>query len=92
VPGSTVSSPASCFNTPHTNRPHLVLLAWMVAGLLLSETICFDRWKSSLPVDRCLAASWQPRCQSWLANSLIDVQALYDRLCSGRSSPRPRSR
>jgi hypothetical protein len=25
----------------------------------------------------CLAASWQRRCQRWLANSRIDVQALY---------------
>jgi hypothetical protein len=26
----------------------------MVAGLLLSETVCFDRWKSRLPLDHCL--------------------------------------
>ena len=25
----------------------------------------------------CLAARWQRRCQRWLANSRIDVQALY---------------
>jgi len=49
----------------------------MVAGLLLSETVCFDRWKARLPLAYCLAASWQRRCQRWLANSRIDVEALY---------------
>jgi hypothetical protein len=49
----------------------------MVAGLSLSETVCFDRWKMRLPLAHCLAASWQRRCQRWLANSRIDVQALY---------------
>lgn len=62
---------------PARDQRHLVLLAWMVAGLLLSETVCFDRWKTRLPMARCLAASWQRRCQRWLANSRIDVQALY---------------
>ena len=62
---------------PFRDQRHLVLLAWMVAGLLLSETVCFDRWKTRLPMARCLAASWQRRCQRWLANSRIDVQALY---------------
>jgi hypothetical protein len=62
---------------PVRDQRHLVLLAWMVAGLLLSETVCFDRWKARLPMTRCLAASWQRRCQRWLANSRIDVQALY---------------
>jgi len=62
---------------PVRDQRHLVLLAWMVAGLLLSETVCFDRWKTRLPMARCLAASWQRRCQRWLANSRIDVQALY---------------
>ncbi|MFM7086380.1 MAG: hypothetical protein ACKOXO_05235, partial [Cyanobium sp.] len=28
---------------------HLALLAWMVTGLLLSQTVCFDRWKTVLP-------------------------------------------
>jgi hypothetical protein len=28
----------------------------MVAGLLLSETVCFDRWKTRLPLAHCLAA------------------------------------
>jgi len=28
---------------------HLVLLAWMVAGLLLSQTIYFDRWGIAWP-------------------------------------------
>ncbi|MFZ9464381.1 MAG: hypothetical protein ACO262_12310, partial [Vulcanococcus sp.] len=54
-----------------------MLLAWMVAGLLLSETVCFDRWKTRLPLAHCLAASWQRRCGRWLTNSRIDVEALY---------------
>ena len=62
---------------PARDQRHLVLLAWMVAGLALSETVCFDRWKTRLPLAHCLAASWQRRCQRWLANSRIDVQALY---------------
>jgi len=62
---------------PVRDQRHLVLLAWMVAGLSLSETVCFDRWKTRLPLGYCLAASWQQRCQRWLANSRIDVQALY---------------
>jgi hypothetical protein len=33
-----------------------------VAGLLLSETVCFDRWKARLPLAHCLASSWQQRC------------------------------
>ena len=32
------------------DQRQLVLLAQMVAGLLLSPTICFDRWKSVLPL------------------------------------------
>ena len=56
---------------------HLVLLGWMVAGLLLSQTVCFDRWNTVLPLVHCLAASWQRRCQRWLSNSRIDVEALY---------------
>ena len=28
---------------------HLVLLGWMVTGLLLSQTVCFDQWKQSIP-------------------------------------------
>jgi hypothetical protein len=62
---------------PVRDQRHLVLLSWMVAGLLLSETVCFDRWKARLPLAYCLAASWQRRCQRWLANSRIDVEALY---------------
>ena len=62
---------------PVRDQRHLVLLAWMVAGLLLSETVCFDRWKTRLPLAHCLAASWQRRCGRWLANVRIDVEALY---------------
>ena len=59
------------------DQRHLVLLGWMVAGLLLSQTVCFDRWNTVLPMGHCLAASWQRRCQRWLSNSRIDVEALY---------------
>ena len=59
---------------------HLVLLAWMVSGLLLSQTVCFDHWKVALPLGRCLAASWQRRAQRWLSNGRIDVEALYSPL------------
>jgi hypothetical protein len=61
---------------PVRDQRHLVLLAWMVAGLLLSETICFDRWKTRLPFAHCLASSWQRRCQRWLSNRRIDVEAI----------------
>ena len=33
---------------PVCDERHLVLLGWMVAGLLLSETVCFDHWKTKL--------------------------------------------
>jgi hypothetical protein len=59
------------------DQRHLVLLSWMVAGLLLSQTVCFDRWKTVLPLGHCLAASWQRRCRRWFSNSRIDGEALY---------------
>ena len=59
------------------DQRHLLLLGWMVAGLLLSQTVCFDRWNSVLPLGHCLAASWQRRVQRWLSNSRIDVEALF---------------
>ena len=62
---------------PARDQRHLVLLGWMVTGLLLSQTVCFDHWKTRLPLGRCLAASWQRRCQRWLANSRIDAESLY---------------
>jgi hypothetical protein len=62
---------------PVADQRHRVLLAWMVAGLLLSQTVCFDRRKSVLPLGHCLAASWKRRCQRWLSNGRIDVEALY---------------
>ena len=58
---------------PARDQRHLVLLGWMAAGLLLSETVCFDHWKAKLLMAHCLAASWQRRCQRWLANSRIGV-------------------
>lgn len=64
-------------HSPFLDQRHLVLLAQMVTGLLLSQTVCFDRWKSVLPLGNCLAASWQRRCQRWLCNTRIDVEALY---------------
>jgi len=62
---------------PVRDQRHLVLLACMVFGLLLSEIVCFVPWKARLPLAHCLAVSWQRRCGRWLANSRIDVQALY---------------
>ena len=60
------------------DQRHLVLLAQMVTGLLLSQTVCFDRWKSVLPLGHCLPSSWQRRCQRWLSNGWIEVvEALY---------------
>ena len=35
---------------PVADERHLTLLGWMTAGLLLSETVCFDRWKARLPM------------------------------------------
>ena len=64
-------------HSPFLDQRHLVVLARMVTGLLLSQTVCFDRWKSVLPLGNCLAASWQRRCQRWLCNARIDVEALY---------------
>jgi hypothetical protein len=62
---------------PARDQRHLVLLAWMVSGLLLSQTVCFDHWKPRLPLGHCLATSWQRRCQRWLCNARIDVESLY---------------
>ena len=31
------------------DQRHLLLLGWKVAGLLLSQTVCFDRWNRVLP-------------------------------------------
>jgi Transposase DDE domain len=62
---------------PARDQRHLVLLSWMVAGVLLSQTVCFDHWKTRLPLGHCLAASWQRRCQRWLSNVGIDAESLY---------------
>jgi uncharacterized protein YejL (UPF0352 family) len=62
---------------PARDQRHLVLLGWMVTGLLLSQTVCLDQWKRSIPLGRCLAASWQRRCRRWLGNGRIDVQTVY---------------
>jgi hypothetical protein len=62
---------------PAADERHLTLLGWMVAGLLLSQTVCFGHWQRALPMVHCLAASWQRRCRRWLGNERIDVQSLY---------------
>jgi len=65
---------------PVRDERHLVLFGWMVAGLLLSETVCIDQWRTRLQLWRCLAASWQRRCQRWFINSRIDPERLYSAL------------
>ena len=62
---------------PVRDQRHLILLGWMVVGLLLSQIVCFDHWKTRLPLGHCLAASWQRRCQRWLSNSRVDPESLY---------------
>jgi Transposase DDE domain len=62
---------------PVCDERHLLLLGWMVAGLLLSQTVCFGHWQRALPLGHCLAASWQRRCRRWLSNGRIDAAALY---------------
>lgn len=49
----------------------------MVTGLLLSQTVCFGHWQRALPLQHCLAASWQRRCRRWLGNERVEVEALY---------------
>lgn len=62
---------------PVCDERHLTLLGWMVAGLLHSQTVCFGHWQRILPLQHCLAASWQRRCRRWLSNDRIDPAALY---------------
>jgi len=62
---------------PVCDERHLALLGWMITGLLLSQTVCFDHWKAKLPMVHCLAASWQRRCRRWLGNGRIDSESLY---------------
>jgi hypothetical protein len=65
---------------PVADQRLLVTLGLMVTGLLLSETVCFDRWRSRLPLGLCQAASWQRRCQRWFSNMRIDVEGIYSPL------------
>ena len=58
-----------------TDEHHRVQLGWMVAGLLLSQTVCFDHW--------------QRRCRRWLSNGRIEVDALM-RLANVHPSFTPR--
>jgi hypothetical protein len=62
---------------PVCDERHLVLLGWMVTGLLLSQTVCFDQWKRSVPLNRSLPASWLRRCRRWLGNGRINPESLY---------------
>jgi hypothetical protein len=62
---------------PVADERHLTLLGWMVARMLLSQTVCFGHWQRALPLHQCLAASWQRRCRRWLRNERIEVDALY---------------
>lgn len=62
---------------PARDQRHLVLQRWMVAGLLLSLTVCSDHWKTRLTLGHYLASSWQRSCQRWLANARIDAESLY---------------
>ena len=62
---------------PVSDERHLVLLGWMVTGLLLSQTVCFDQWKRFIPLNCCLPASWQRRCRRWFSNGRIDPESLY---------------
>jgi len=62
---------------PVCDERHLALLGWMVSGLLLSQTVCFGHWQRALPLQHCLAASWQRRCRRWLGNERVEVEALY---------------
>ena len=62
---------------PVCDERHLVLLGWMVTGLLLSQTVCFDQWKRSVPLNRSLPASWQRRCRRWLGNGRIEPEGFY---------------
>jgi hypothetical protein len=64
-------------HSPFLDQRHLALLAWMVAGLLLSQTVCFERWKTTVTLGHCLAASWQRRGRRWFSNARIDGEALY---------------
>lgn len=62
---------------PVADARHLVLLGWMVAGLLLSQTVCFGYWQQLLPLHPCQASSWQRRCRRWLSNGRVDPGSLY---------------
>ena len=62
------------------DQRHFVVLTSMVTRLLLSQTVCFDRWKTVLPMGHCLATSWQRRCQRWLSNGRVDVEPLFGSL------------
>ena len=66
---------------PVCDERHLVLLGWMITGLLLSQTVCFDQWKrSSLPlrvqngmVVLCLQVARTSRMEEILTCWLIQV-------------------
>jgi hypothetical protein len=50
----------------------------MVAGLLLSRTVCSAATgQQALPLHHCLAAGWQRHWRRWLAHGRIDAAALH---------------
>lgn len=55
--------PCCAWTDRDASERHLMLLAWMVAELLLSQSVCFDRWKHDLSLGCCLISSWQQRFQ-----------------------------
>jgi hypothetical protein len=59
------------------DQRHMTMLASMVAAMTLSQTVVFECWRDYLPLGKCLAASWQRRCQRWFSNVRIDVSAIY---------------
>jgi hypothetical protein len=63
-------------HTSFSDHRHLVLLAWMVTELFLSQTVCVDHSKAALPIGRCLAGSWQRDVQCWLSSARIDEEVL----------------
>jgi len=62
---------------PVCDYRHLVLLGWMAAGLLLSQTVCFHQWERSVLLNCSLPASRQKRCPRWLGNGRIYFESLY---------------
>ncbi len=56
---------------------HLKALAWMVVGLLLSQTVSLTAWEPYVLAYARKAQSYQRRWSRFLKNPKIDVQELY---------------